>query len=280
MKISLTKQDKILIGITILLYILGFFIGGWGIIINLAFLYFLFIIIRKYRQQGIFPIYHLIFLIVFIGINLLIKIEIYYNLFEYYSLKKNYEEQVQKSSTSTVPESYTLPILNLIFELPSKLSKCGIFTFFVEDNRVIEGDFPALTCPYDIYLNAYSINDRSEMGSLDIFMNIQGYVKKNDNFYYIRNKNGQIKETLIPIKANPTEIQSNYGIKMLRVKGTGSMSETQPQWWIGGLTASDEGVIINTGNDIYPALVIASDLKKTGLTEEEFSKILMSFKKN
>lgn len=292
MKITLTKKDKILIGITALLYIIGASFGGWNIILNLAFLYFIFTIFRKSQKQGKLSTIHLIFLMIFIGIYLLVKIGLFLNYFQDYSIKKNFEEKILKqepktefeTNNSTLPTSYLIPELNLSFELPLKLSKCGTFTIGFEDGtyakRTLASKFSDFTCNYNLYINAYSINDRSEMGSLDIFMNIQGYVKKNDNFYYIRNKNGQIKETLIPIKANPTEIQSNYGIKMLRVKGTGSMSETQPQWWIGGLTASDEGVIINTGNDIYPALVIASDLKKTGLTEEEFSKILMSFKKN
>ncbi|MBI5123581.1 hypothetical protein HZA75_07015 [Candidatus Roizmanbacteria bacterium] len=292
MKMTLTKKDKILAGITILLYVLGLFIGGWGIFPNLLFLFFAYSVFRKSYDKGKFSTFHLIILMVIIALSLLIKIGLFLDYFQDYFIKKSFEEKILKqepktefeTNNSTLPISYLVPELNLSFELLPKLSKCGTFTISFEggtySKRTLASKFSDFTCNYNLYLNSYSVNDKSAMGNLNIFMNIQGYVKKNNDFFYIRYYGDQIKETLIPKEAEPIEIQSDYGIKMLRVKGTGSMTETQPQWWVGGLTMADKGVIINTGNDTYPALVVATDLKKTGLTEEEFLKILMSFKKN
>lgn len=487
MKITLTKKDKVLIGITILLYVLGFFIGGWGLFPNLLFLFFVFSLWRKSHTKGQFSTFHLIILMVVIGLSILIKVGFFLDYFQNYSIKKKFEEQIVKNDdisalptttqqleivdnniiwkkysnpimkvsfeypsqlligedfvqdtntnyyrkiyigneksqiavptddgiyapfeidfysndklieyalgkplneaiiefkqsiinsfkpnpqedffetnnilvdgqpairysgiyteyfamdnkfhetifiqdkkgvylinnnfivqdqyfshytlnkiissfkfeekilkqestpktetgNSTLLQSYSIPKLNLSFELPTKLSGCGNFTFFVEDNRSISGEFPTIPCSYDLNINSYSVKDKTKLGSFDVFMNIQGYVKRINDYFYIRYQDGQIKETIIPKEANPEEIQSDNGIKMLRVKGTGNtiIQETEKQW-IGGLLSTDQGVIINTGDNIFPGLTIAVNLKKTRLSEEEFLKILKSFKKN
>jgi hypothetical protein len=88
MKIALTKLDKILIGISIFLYVFGYFIGGWSIIINLIFLFFIASLIKKSYDKGKLVTLYLIFFIVFIFLNILIKIGYFLNLFQNYSLKQ------------------------------------------------------------------------------------------------------------------------------------------------------------------------------------------------
>jgi len=97
MKIALTKKDKMLIGITIVLYVFGYFIGGWGLFPNLLFLFFVFSLFRKSHAQGKFSTFHLIILMVLIGLSILIKIGFFLNYFQDYSIKKNYEKQLQKN---------------------------------------------------------------------------------------------------------------------------------------------------------------------------------------
>lgn len=98
MKIELTKIDKIFIAVSILLYIIGFFIGGWNIFFNLILLFFVFTLFRKSHNKGKLVTPYLIFLMIFIVLNILIKIGFLLNLYQNYSLKKN-------SSSSNISQS-------------------------------------------------------------------------------------------------------------------------------------------------------------------------------
>jgi len=98
MKIALTKKDKMLIGITIVLYVFGYFIGGWGLLPNLLFIFFVYSLFRKSHAKGQFSTFHLIILMVIIGFSLLIKIGFFLNDYQDYSIKKNYEKQLQENN--------------------------------------------------------------------------------------------------------------------------------------------------------------------------------------
>lgn len=95
MKIILTKKDKILSGITILLYVLGLFIGGWGIFPNLLFLFFAYLLFRKSHAKVQFYTFHLVILMVIIGLSLLIKIGFFLDSFQNYSIQKKFEKQIK-----------------------------------------------------------------------------------------------------------------------------------------------------------------------------------------
>lgn len=103
MKITLTKKDKILVGITILLYVLGLFIGGWGLFPNVLFLFFAFSLFRKTQIKGKFSTFHLIILMVIIGLSLLIKIGFFLDYFQNYSIKEKYEKQLKEDNN--LPEN-------------------------------------------------------------------------------------------------------------------------------------------------------------------------------
>lgn len=106
MKIELTKKDKILIAISVILYIVGFFIGGWNIFFNLILLFFVFTLIKKSYDKGKLVTLYLIFLMIFIVLNILIKIGFLLNLYQNYSLKKsssiNTPSQIIPNSTPTI----------------------------------------------------------------------------------------------------------------------------------------------------------------------------------
>lgn len=134
MKITLTKKDKILIGVTILLYVLGFFIGGWGIFPNLLFLFFTYSLFRKSHDKGKFSTFNLIILMVIITLSILIKIGFFLNDYQYYSIKKNFEKQIDKSdiisATPTITQkinnkiiwkTYSSSTMKISFEYPSDL---------------------------------------------------------------------------------------------------------------------------------------------------------------
>jgi hypothetical protein len=128
MKIALTKSDKILIGITVLLYIVGFILGGWNIFINLIFLFFVVTLIKKGHNKGKLSTLHLIALMVFIGLNILIKIGFFLNSYQNYSLKKTTENNkvITKNSDTTnnveiIWKTYSSAVMKISFEYPSKL---------------------------------------------------------------------------------------------------------------------------------------------------------------
>jgi len=88
MKINLKKIDIILIIISFILYAIGYLIGGWSVIINLIFFLFIATLIKKSYSKGKLATLYLIFFIIFIVLNILIKIGYFLNLFQNYSLKQ------------------------------------------------------------------------------------------------------------------------------------------------------------------------------------------------
>lgn len=176
----------------------------------------------------------------------------------------------------------TIPQLAFVFELPSTLSACGAFTIDFEqgsyERRTIRSAFTDFSCSNNFFLNAYSVSDTSGMRNMDIFMNIQGYILKNKIYSYLRYYDGTVKETPISPISEPQELESAYGVKMLKVKGVGQLSKTELPL-IGGLVDGQEGIIIMTGNPTYPAFTLTVDLVKIRLTEDELNKILLSFRK-
>lgn len=194
----------------------------------------------------------------------------------------NSNNNLRTTNASNGSILYTIPQLGFTFELPSKLASCGTFTVGLEPSpysgRTIRSKFSDFACTNNFFLNAYSVTDKSGMRNFDIFMNIQGYILKNNTYSYLRYYDDVIKETPISIVSNPYEIQSTYGVRMLKVKGVGQISNKQLPL-IGGLTEGEEGTIIITNNSTYPALTLTVVLDKMHLTEDEINNILLSFKK-
>lgn len=108
-KIELTKLDKILITISIFLYVIGFFINGWGLLFNLILMFFILTLIKKSYDNSKLVTSYLIFLMIFIILNILIKIGFLLNLHQNYSLKKDFvitnTQEITYPSNSNQPYS-------------------------------------------------------------------------------------------------------------------------------------------------------------------------------
>lgn len=111
-----TLLNKILIISSILLYLIGFFlIGGWNIFFNLFYLYFLINIIKKIKEKNQITKY-LLFITIFLFLNVLIKIGFFYNLYLKYSLISNKKLKTVNSNNSSIekptPTIYQCPVIN------------------------------------------------------------------------------------------------------------------------------------------------------------------------
>ncbi|MCS6956660.1 MAG: hypothetical protein NZM02_02335 [Patescibacteria group bacterium] len=104
----ITNIDKILIILLIILYLSGYLIGGWNIFLNLVYFSFALSLIKKsYDNKKINTLY-LIFFIIFIVLNLLIKIGYFLNLFQNQLIK---QKKFTKESVPT-PTIYQCPVIN------------------------------------------------------------------------------------------------------------------------------------------------------------------------
>ncbi|GAB4219368.1 MAG: hypothetical protein Fur009_5210 [Candidatus Microgenomates bacterium] len=130
-KMKINLLDKILIFSALLLYILGYFFGGWSIIINLFILYLIISLIKKsYDDKKITTLY-LVFIIIFIVLNILIKIGYFFLLFQNYSLKQQ-TNKIKKTSVENNPpidknylysDTFSKSLINEIQEKPKEWEK-------------------------------------------------------------------------------------------------------------------------------------------------------------
>jgi len=121
MKIELTKKDKILIGITVFLYLIGLIFGGWNIPINLVFLAFALTVVRKSQTKRALSTFHLIILVVLVTASLLIKLGFFLQQYNDYKIKKEYEKKLVEE----VPPTPSAPIVPTptIYNCPTTTSK-------------------------------------------------------------------------------------------------------------------------------------------------------------
>lgn len=114
MKIEINKTDKILIVILILLYIFGYLIGSWNIFFNLFILFFILNTFKKSYDNKKFATKYLIFLIIFISLNILIKLGYIYNLVQNYLIRNRYNKTTinKNLQISPTPTIYQCPVIN------------------------------------------------------------------------------------------------------------------------------------------------------------------------
>lgn len=141
MKIELTKLDKALIAFSVVLYIVGFFIGGWNIFFNLILLFFIITLIKKSHNKGKLATPYLIFLIIFIVLNILIKIGFLFNQYQNYSLKKD-SSIYTPSPTVPTPTVYICPTTDKKTQedIEQENAENNFSSYIVKEN--IENPFP------------------------------------------------------------------------------------------------------------------------------------------
>lgn len=107
MKIILTKSNKILIGTSVLLYLVAIFLGSLGIILHIVVIGSGIKILAKSKKNGEVATIDLSVLTTFLFLFILIRIGIFWNGYNDFKIKKEYEKKI--TATTPVPSITLTP---------------------------------------------------------------------------------------------------------------------------------------------------------------------------
>jgi len=147
MKIILTKSNKILIGVTLFLYLVAIFFGSLGIILHIVVIGSVIKILAKSKKNRELATVDLAVLTAFLCIFILVRIGILWNGYRDYTIKKEYEGKIAEKITPTssvpvvpTPTIYNCPVTDKKEQSDSEREKAEREFSIYSQEEIIHGD--------------------------------------------------------------------------------------------------------------------------------------------